>query len=261
MTTRDTPFAAGTPCWVDLFTSDGRKSKAFYAELFGWTVLEGGTEFDGYASFANDGLLVAGVMAGNTPGSGQPDSWSTYLSTDDLNVTVAKAIQHGATVLSPAMQVGDLGSMALLTDPGGAAVGAWQAGTHTGFGRYNEPGSVTWDEVHSRDFAATVTFYQEVFGWGITKMSDTDEFRYYNGQVSGQDVAGVMDSAGFLPAGVPSHWVVYFSVADVDAAVATATELGGTVLRPAEDTPFGRIVDMLDSTGAMFKMHQVIAPA
>lgn len=259
MTTRDTPFAAGTPCWVDLFTCDGPKSKAFYAGVFGWTVLEGGEEFDGYSSFASDGRLVAGVMAGNSPESGQPDSWSTYLSTDDLTATVAMAIQHGATVVAPPMQVGDLGWMVLMTDPAGAAVGAWQPGTHIGFGRYNEPGSVTWDEVHSRDFAATVAFYQAVFGWGIDKTSDTDEFRYFNGQVNGEPVAGMMDSAGFLPVGVPSHWAVYFSVADVDAAVATASELGGIILRPAEDTPFGRIVDMLDSTGAMFKMHQAIA--
>jgi len=65
-----------------------------------------------------------------------------------------------------------------------------------------------------------------------------------------------MDSSAFLPAEVPSHWAVYFSVADVDAALAKVVELGGSIVRPAEDTPFGRIADVTDPTGAMFKLHQ-----
>ena len=234
MTTRDTPFAAGTPCWVDLFTSDAATSKTFYSEILGWTVQEAGEEFGCYANFASDGHLVAGVMGGNTADSPQPDAWTTYISTDDIDATVASAVELGATVVAPPMAVADLGSMAVMIDPAGAAVGAWQPGKHTGFGKYNEPGSVTWDEVHSKNFAATVPFYRKVFGWEIEKMSDTDDFRYFNGQVGGKSVAGMMDSAGFLPPEVPSHWAVYFSVGDLDAAVAKAVDLGATVLRPAE---------------------------
>jgi len=48
---------------------------------------------------------------------------------------------------------------------------------------------------------------------------------------------------------------VYFSVDDVDAAAAKAVELGGTVLRDPEDTPFGRMADLTDATGAPFKLH------
>jgi uncharacterized protein len=84
---------------------------------------------------------------------------------------------------------------------------------------------------------------------------DTDEFRYYQGQIDGNTVAGLMDSHAFLPAEVPSHWAVYFSVVDADEAAAKAVELGGSVLRPPEDTPFGRVADLVDSTGAPFKVH------
>ena len=69
-----------------------------------------------------------------------------------------------------------------------------------------------------------------MFGWGIEKTGDTDEFRYYQGQIDGETVAGLMDSASFLPAEVPSHWAVYFSVADADEAVAQVVELGGSVV-------------------------------
>ena len=159
------------------------------------------------------------------------------------------------------MQVGDLGSMAVLCDPVGAVFGIWQPGTHTGFGKYNEPGSVTWDEHHSKDFAASSAFYTRVFGWTLSPVSDTDEFRYSNAKVEGEDVAGLMDSSSFLPAEVPSHWAVYFSVADVDQALARVTEHGGSVVRPAEDTPYGRVVDVADPSGANFRLHQVLPTA
>ncbi|MEP7024210.1 MAG: VOC family protein [Actinomycetota bacterium] len=254
MTTRDTPFAAGTPCWVDLQTSDVAASTAFYSELFGWTSESAGEDFGGYVTFFSDGHRVAG-MFGQAQDSGHPDSWSTYLATADIAATTAAAQEAGAQVVAAPMEMGPLGSMAVLVDPVGATFGLWQAGLHTGFAKYNEPGAVTWDEHHSKDFATSTAFYQKVFGWGIQKTSDTDEFRYYEGQIDGQTVAGLMDSHSFLPPSVPSHWAVYFSVADADAAVAQSVKLGGKVLRDAEDTPFGRIADLADATGANYKIH------
>jgi uncharacterized protein len=254
MAIRDTPFAPGTPCWVDLLSSDLEKSTAFYGQLFGWTAETAGEEFGGYVTLHSDGHPVAGLM-GRMPGMESPDAWSTYISTADLDASVQAATESGAQVVSAPMAVGDIGRMAILMDPAGAAVGLWQPLTFAGFTKYNEPGSVTWDEHHSKDFAVSVAFYEKVFGWSMEKTSDTDDFRYYQGQIDGQTVAGLMDSRSFLPAEVPSHWAVYFSVADADEAVAKVVELSGTVLRPAEDTPFGRIADLLDSTGAPFKLH------
>ncbi len=253
MTTRDTPFAPGTPCWVDLLSSDPDRAAAFYGQVLGWDAEDAGEQFGHYVRFSSDGHGVAGMMR-NSPEMGSPDVWTTYISTDDIDATVAKATEAGATVMAPAMEVGDLGSMAVIVDPVGAVLGLWQPAKHTGFSKYNEPGSVTWDEHHSKDFPRSTEFYQQVFGWSYEKTGDTDDFRYYQGQIDGGTVAGLMDSKGFLPDEVPSHWAVYFSVADVDAAVARAVDNGATVARPAEDTPFGRMADLSDPTGAMFKL-------
>ena len=81
------------------------------------------------------------------------------------------------------------------------------------------------------------------------------DVRYLTARVDGTSVAGLMDSARFLPDAVPSHWAVYLGVEDTDAAQAVAQEHGATVLMSAEDTPFGRIADLLDPTGAPFKLH------
>lgn len=258
MTTRTTPFDPGTPCWVDLMSSDVERSKAFYGELFGWTYDEAGSEFGGYVTFRSDGHAVAGLM-GQPPEYAGPDVWSTYLATADVDATIAAAVAAGGEVMMPRMEVGSddahVGVMGMLRDPGGAVIGLWQAGAHTGFEKYNDSGSVTWDELSTKDFLAAIAFYSQVFGWDIEKMSDTDEFRYYTGKVGGQGVAGVMDAAAMLPPEAPSSWTVYLSVADVDAAVAKAVELGGSVTRAAVDSPFGRIAVMSDPTGALFNLH------
>jgi uncharacterized protein len=255
MPTRKTPFAPGTPCWVDLLSSDKEKSRAFYCELFGWTSLDAGADYGDYTNFSSDGHKVAGMVS-NSADSGMPDCWNTYLSTADIDATLASATEAGAQAIMPAMQVGELGSMAVLIDPAGGAFGLWQAAGHTGFEKYNEPGSVTWDEYHSRDFATSSAFYSKLFGWTVEYTSDTDDFRYITANLgSGDNVAGMMDSHTFLPPGAPSMWTVYFSTSDVDASSAKAVELGGTVIRPAEDSPFGRLAELSDSTGALFKLH------
>lgn len=258
--TREAPFAPGTPCWVDLFSSDTAKSKEFYAELLGWSYVDGGEEFGGYISCTSDGYAVGGMMA-NDGSSGAPDMWTTYIAANDIDATVANAESGGAQVVAPAMVVGDLGSMAVLIDPAGAVFGVWQSGQHFGFAKYNEPGSVTWDELHTKDFAAATSFYGNVFGWKYDPVSETDEFRYSTAQVDGDTVAGIMDASSYLPDQAPSFWSVYFSVADVDESVALVEKLGGSVTRPAEDTPFGRLADLVDPTGAAFKLHQVLPQA
>lgn len=253
MTTRTTPFAPGTPCWVDLLTSDLAQARAFYGDLLGWEFTDSGPEYGGYVMATSDGHQVAGLMANNGQ-SGAPDAWTTYLATTDVDADVAKATELGARALMGPMEVADTGAMAVLLDPAGGAVGLWQAGQHTGFSKYNEPGSVSWNEHHSKDFAASTSFYTSLLGWGLTVVADTDEFRYVTATVDGEDVAGLMDSAAFLPPEVPSHWAVYFSTDDADAATTKAVAAGATVLRGPEDTPYGRLSDLLDPTGAAFKL-------
>ena len=254
MTTRTTPFAPGTPCWIDLFTSEPERSQAFYAAVLGWEFEDQGSAYGGYVLATKDGERVAGLMR-NPGDSGSPDAWSTYLATADVEASVARATEAGARVLAPALAVGDLGSMAVLVDPAGAVVGLWQAGAHTGFGRHDEPGSVVWAECHSKGFEASRQFYADVAGWSYEVLGDSDDFRYLTARVDGRDVAGLMDSARFLPDAVGSHWAVYLGTEDVDAAQALAEEHGATVLMGATDTPFGRIADLVDPTGAPIKLH------
>jgi uncharacterized protein len=249
---RDTT-TLGAPCWIDLSTSDPDRSRAFYGELFGWTSEDAGEEYGNYINFSRNGSRVAGCMR-NDPQWNTPDGWSVYLLSADANVTADAAAQHGAEVIVAPMDVHELGTMAVLVDPGGAAIGVWQPGQHKGFEVVGEPGTPGWFELHTRDYDKTVQFYRDVFKWDAHTMGDTAEFRYTT--LGGGDAAqaGIMDAGGFLPDGVPAHWTVYFQVADTDAALQRIGELGGSTVTPAEDSPYGRLATASDPTGAVFRL-------
>jgi hypothetical protein len=234
-------------------TSDTDRSRAFYGELFGWTAEAPAEEFGGYFNYSKNGTLVAGCMA-SQPGMGVSDVWSVYLATDDARKTVDAAATNGGQVVAPVMEVADLGVMAVVVDPSGAAVGLWQPGLHKGFGIMSEHGAPSWFELATRDFDAAVEFYRNVFRWDTQMASDTPEFRYLVAVQGDAQLAGVMDASGFLPEGMPSHWSVYFGTDDTDATVAQAVALGGSILRPAEDTPYGRLATVADPNGAAFKL-------
>lgn len=253
MTRRETAAPNGAPCWVDLMTSDTKRSRDFYCELFGWSAEEPNEEFGGYFNFSKEGVRIAGCMA-SQPGSGVSDVWSVYLSTHDAAKTVEAAAAKGGQVLVQAMAVAEIGSMAMVTDVGGAAIGMWQPGTHKGFGIVAETGAPSWFELATRDYDATVAFYRTVFGAETHVAGDTDDFRYTILKHGEDWLAGIMDASAFLPEGIPAHWSVYFGADDTDALLTKVVELGGSIVEPAQDTPYGRLATAADPTGARFKL-------
>jgi predicted enzyme related to lactoylglutathione lyase len=248
------PF--GAPCWIDLFSSDPDRAAGFYGEIFDWTAESSGPEFGGYVTFRRGGARVAGMMR-NNGSAGMPDVWTTYLAVADATATTEAAAGAGGQVLLEPMQVADLGTMGMVADPGGAAVGIWQPGVHTGFGVVGEAGAPVWHELHTRDYPATLEFYRTVFGWPVEVTSDTDEFRYARLMIDGQPYAGVLDAAAFLPEGMPARWQLYLGCADVDAALDAVQRLGGSAAGPAEDTPYRRVAQIDDPTGASLTLASV----
>ena len=242
----------GAPCWIDLMSSDTDKSRAFYGQLLGWTADEPKEAFGGYTNFRLDGEPVAGLMTAQQ--ADMPDVWSVYLAVDDAEKTVEVAKANGGQVYVEPMAVGDLGTMAVLADPGGAMIGMWQPGEHRG-GVVAATNAPCHFELFTRDYDRSVQFYKDVFGWQPDTAGDEPGFRYTVLPVADGEQAGIMDASDWLPEGVPAHWSVYFAVDDVDATLARAGELGGATIVPGEDTPYGRLATATDSTGAVFKLR------
>jgi hypothetical protein len=249
MSTRTSPWPNGVPCWADVSATDVRASGAFYAAVLGWSVPEPEEQWGGYVTAEADGRAAAGI---GPLDAGSSASWTVYLATDDVDATVARAAEHGGTVLAPVMDVGPLGRMAVLADPSGAAFGLWQAGTMIGAGVVNEPGGLVWEDLRSTDPDAARAFYGALFSYryDVLEMAGHD---YATFQLPSEPhVLGGTGGLMGLPDGTPSHWLVYFQAADTDAAVAAAERAGGTVVTPPMDTPFGRMACLADPDGATF---------
>ena len=246
----------GAPCWIDLSTSDVERAKDFYGTVFGWTFESAGPEYGGYISASKDGQPVAGLMY-NDPQWNSPDVWTTYLHTADITATLSAATSAGAAVCVEPMEIKDKGHMAMLTDPTGAFVGLWQPIGHRGFNVVNEAGAPVYHQLTTRDYGKALDFYREVFGWHTEKVADTDEFRYSTAIFDGNALLGVMDGTRELADGVPSNWFVFLGAEDVDKTVQLVKENGGTVIRYAEDTPYGRLAAVADPTGAGFNLSSL----
>jgi predicted enzyme related to lactoylglutathione lyase len=242
----------GIPCWIDVMSTDVPRARAFYHEVFGWTSEEPDPNMGGYYNYSLNGVVVAGGMS-SPPG--MSDFWSVYLAVDDIKRSTDEARAHDAQVIVDPMPVMELGSMGVITDPSGANIGMWQPGEHKGFEVVAEPGAPSWFELQTRGYDAALEFYRDVYGWQTQVAADTPGFRYTQVMNGDEPVSGVMDSATFLPGRVPSHWRVYFGTSDVDATLATIVKLGGSIVNPAEDTPYGRLAVAADPNGGAFSLQ------
>ena len=221
--------------------------------MFGWTFESAGPEYGGYTNAFKDGRPVAGLMR-NDPQWNSPDCWATYFHISDIKATMAKAIASGATSCVDAMEVKDKGWMGVLTDPAGAVFGLWQPAGHQGFEVVKEAGAPVYFQLMTRDYGKALDFYREVFGWQTDVVSDSDEFRYSTASFDGDALLGVMDGTTDLPEGVPSNWFFFLGADDVDNTVQLIVDNGGSVIRAAEDTPYGRLAAVADPTGAGFNL-------
>ena len=247
-------YAQGSPSWVDLATSDPAGARRFYAGLFGWDYDVGGPETGNYATCTINGRRVAGI--GGEPGpDAMATAWITYLASDDLDVTAKRVGEGGGAILFGPADVTDAGRMLIATDPGGAPFGAWQAGSHGGAELAGEPGTVTWNELATRDQLAARDFYGDVFGVSWTAL-DAPGVSYYTFEVHGTTVGGSIQMDELWPPEIPSHWMVYFAVADTHASVATAEQLGGAVNVPPTESPQGIFAVLRDPQGATFSVIQ-----
>jgi uncharacterized protein len=246
----------GAPCWIDLTTSDIERAQDFYGTVFGWTFESAGSEYGGYINAAKDRRPVAGLIA-NRPEFQSPDNWATYFHTTDINATMSAVTAAGGSVCLETKEIPAKGFMSLATDPSCALFGLWQPLEHNGFEVIGEAGAPAWHQLTTRDYRAAVDFYREVLGWRTEQISDTDEFRYTTASFGDQQLLGVMDGAGCLPEGVPSNWTIFFGAEDVDKTLQVVSDNGGAVLRPAEDTPYGRLAAATDPTGTVFNLSSL----
>lgn len=110
--------------WHELYAKNVDEAVTFYTEALGFGVeeMEMG-EMGVYKMLSRNGRAICGVCSSNVPGHGEvPPHWATYLSVDDVDARLGKAVEHGAIQLVAPMDVPTVGRMALIQDPSGAQI-------------------------------------------------------------------------------------------------------------------------------------------
>jgi predicted enzyme related to lactoylglutathione lyase len=247
-------YAPGTFCWVDLTTTDQATAKRFYGELLGWEAddrpVGDGGHF--YSMMQVGGLSVAAIapQPDQQREAGVPPAWNSYVSVEDADATAARAGELGATVHAPPFDVMDVGRMAVIQDPQGAFFELWQPRAHFGAALVNAPGALVWNELSSPDPDASSAFYGSLFGWTVEPLPGSAE--PYLSIKNGDANAGGMRT---LTQSAPPHWLAYFGVDGLDAALARVPELGGTVHAGPIDIQIARIAVVADPQGAVFALY------
>jgi predicted enzyme related to lactoylglutathione lyase len=108
--------------WHEIYAPDIQKTVEFYTQAlnFGSTTMPMGDMGD-YTMLTRDGKPIAGVVSSNMS-EGIPPHWATYLGVDDVDASVERSVELGATLVVPAMDVPTVGRMALIHDPQGAHI-------------------------------------------------------------------------------------------------------------------------------------------
>jgi predicted enzyme related to lactoylglutathione lyase len=267
-------YIPGVPCWVDTSQPDPEAAVAFYSGLFGW-------EFEDAMPPGSEGKYFIGRLrggdvaaVGSIPEGAPPmASWNTYVWVDSADETASKAVAAGGKALMEPFDVMDAGRMAVLADPEGAVFCVWQPKQHRGAAIVNEPGSLNFNGLNTRDPAGAKAFYGSVFGWqtlGLEGGFQMWTLPGYGDHLEAGDpqmrerMAEVGAPAGFedvvaslnpIPddqPDTPPHWGVTFAVDDADAIAAKAAELGATVIVAPFDAPWVRMTVIVDPQGATF---------
>jgi len=267
-------YIPGVPCWIDTSQPDPEAAVAFYSGLFGWEfadVMPPDSEGKYFIGRLRGGDVAA---VGSTPQGAPPmATWNTYIAVESADETASKVGDAGGNVLMEPFDVMDAGRMAVFADPEGAAFCAWEARGNKGAQIVNEPGSLNFNGLNTRDAKRAKSFYGSVFGWRTMPMGGGAEawtLPGYGDHLEQRDpglrerMAGSGAPAGFEDVvatlnpisdgepDTPAHWSVTFAVDDADATAAQAGELGGKVIVAPFDAPWVRMAVLADPQGATF---------
>jgi predicted enzyme related to lactoylglutathione lyase len=260
-------YIPGVPCWVDASEPDPGAAAEFYGGLFGWDFddamspssegryliarheAKSSSIFDTSRELRNGEVAAIGSVSEAAP---QMAMWNTYFWIGSADEAASKVRDAGGGVVVEPFDFMDACRTAVFTDPEGAAFRVWQAKEHKGARLVNDPGSVVFNGLNTRDVEVARSFYGSVFGWQTAPIGGGAEgwtlpgygdwlerehhpdLRKQLAEAGAPEgfedvVASIIPIADDQP-DTPAHWSVTFAVDDADATAAKAAELGGTDL-------------------------------
>jgi predicted enzyme related to lactoylglutathione lyase len=116
----------------------------------------------------------------------------------------------------------------------------------------SDHGRFCWYDLMSTDAAASRAFYTRLLGWTV-KATDMSDHPYSMIHAGERAVGGIVPLEGDE---IPTHWIPYIAVDDVQAACDRAAALGGEVCVPPTDIGPGVFAVVTDPQGGLFSPWQ-----
>jgi predicted enzyme related to lactoylglutathione lyase len=111
----------GAPSWFELTTGDIDRAAAFYSGLFGWTPEFLPVPGSKCAVFKLGELRVAGLLSLTPHMLSQRSRWETFFTVRDVDQAARDALDLGATLSEPVLEVAGIGRFCGITSPQGLA--------------------------------------------------------------------------------------------------------------------------------------------
>ena len=244
--------------WHELLTTDTKAASAFYPKVTGWRTQPWDKD-PSYQLWLSAKGPFGGVRTLPDAARSQGPSWLAYIGTPDVDATVQHAQKLGARVSMGATDIPDTGRMAVLADPQGApfALFSAAAGSGAGSGSGGGPSDFSWHELTTTDVEAAKRFYSELFAWQEVNKHDMGPMGTYHlvGFAGAPQASiGMYQSPADKP--MPTRWMCYAHVSDIDKSASAARSGGGKVLHGPMEVPGGTwIAHCTDPQGAAFAVH------
>lgn len=110
----------GAFSWNELMTTDPEAAAEFYSAVFGWSAQDMPMPEGTYKVMKIGEESVSGIMNIPVMAKGAPPSWGSYMTVDNVDTSVAKAKELGATILLEPQDIPSIGRFSLIRDPQGA---------------------------------------------------------------------------------------------------------------------------------------------
>ena len=109
-----------------------------------------------------------------------------------------------------------------------------------------------WHELNTWEPEAALAFYGRTLGWEFESQNLPDGTAYWIANKDGRAVGGVFELTAPDYEGIPSHWMTYLSVNDMQLAQQNTSSAGGAVMRQPVSIPgVGKLAVVTDAAGAM----------
>jgi uncharacterized protein len=244
-------MGAGKFVWYEMMSKDPKASEEFYSKFVGWSFKDVPMGDFTYRLIHAGEPMVGGIMPLEEK-QDIPSHWITYITVDDVDETVKKAVELGGTSCVPPTDIPEVGRFAVVTDPQGAVFSPFKSKSDEEHPNPTGPGTFAWQELITSDPKGAKDFYTKLLGWGAEESEIDPDNPYLMFKAGDKEVGGMMMKPIPEGGGRP-YWIPYLTVDDVDAATKTAEENGGkTHVSPTDIPNIGRFSIMQDSQGAAF---------